>query len=75
MTSSGYGWPRLRQALDERNLAEALSAAAEMEYVGLVEALELVLLLADDDNEPRFERAALRWARTVVRQASRYPPR
>jgi hypothetical protein len=42
-----------------------MSAAAELPHVGLVDALELVLLLARDGNEPRFCRA-------VVRRAGRY---
>jgi hypothetical protein len=51
---------RLRRALDRGNVTEALSAASELEHVGLSEALELCLLLRD--KEPaRFPRAALRW--------------
>ena len=51
---------RLRRALDRGNVTEALSAAAELGFVGLAEALELTLLLADKDPE-RFDRAAVRW--------------
>jgi hypothetical protein len=43
-----------------RERHEALSAAAELDFVALAEALELTLLLADDEPE-RFERAAARW--------------
>ena len=51
---------RFRRALDSGNVTEALSAASELEHVGLAEALELCLLLRD--KEPRrFPRAALRW--------------
>jgi hypothetical protein len=51
---------RFRRALDRRNVTEALSAASELQFVGLAEALELTLLLADGED-PRYERAALRW--------------
>lgn len=47
-------------SLNRGNLTEALSAASEMEHVGLVESLELCLLILD--REPRrYARAALRW--------------
>jgi hypothetical protein len=51
---------RLRRALDCGNVTEALSAASELDFVSLAEALELTLLLADGDLE-RYNRAALRW--------------
>jgi hypothetical protein len=51
---------RFRRALDRRNLKEALSAASELNFVGLAEALELTLLLADKESET-FDRAAVRW--------------
>jgi hypothetical protein len=38
---------RFRRALDRGNVTEALSSAAELEHVGLTEALELCLLLRD----------------------------
>ncbi len=60
MTAQGSAFTRLRRALDRGNLTEALSSASEMEHVGLIEALELCLLIAE--KEPaRYERAALRW--------------
>jgi flavin reductase (DIM6/NTAB) family NADH-FMN oxidoreductase RutF len=45
---------RFRRALDRGNVTEAL------QFVGLAEALELTLLLADHEPE-KFERAAARW--------------
>jgi hypothetical protein len=51
---------RFRRALDRRNVTEALSAAAELQFVGLAEALELTLLLAEADQE-KYDRAAVRW--------------
>ena len=51
---------RFRRALDRENVAEALSAASELQFVGLAEALELTLLLADKEPE-KYDRAAARW--------------
>jgi hypothetical protein len=51
---------RFRRPPDRGNVTEALSAAAELEHVGLAEALELRLLLGDKAPE-RYPRAALRW--------------
>jgi hypothetical protein len=51
---------RFRRALDRGNVTEALSSAAELEHVGLTEALKLCLLLRDKAPE-KFPRAALRW--------------
>jgi hypothetical protein len=51
---------RFRRALDGGNVTEALSAASELQFVGLAEALELTLLLAEEEDA-RYERAALRW--------------
>jgi hypothetical protein len=60
VTTQGSADHRFRRALDRRNVTEALSAATEIQVIGLVEALELTLLLAD--REPaKDERAALRW--------------
>jgi hypothetical protein len=56
----GYDFIRLRDALDSGNAAEALTAASALSHVGLVEALELCLLLCDEEPE-RFGRAAVRW--------------
>jgi hypothetical protein len=60
VTSQGSAYHRFRRALDCRNVTEALSAAAELQFVGLTEALELTLLLADGELA-KYERAALRW--------------
>jgi hypothetical protein len=60
VTSQGSAYMRFRRALDRGNVTEALSAAAELQFVGLAEALELTLLLADGERE-KYERAALRW--------------
>ena len=51
---------RFRRALDRGNVTEALSAASELQFVALAEALELTLLLADKEPE-KYDRAADRW--------------
>jgi hypothetical protein len=51
---------RFRGALARGNVTEALSAASELQFVALAEALELTLLLADKDLE-RYDRAVARW--------------
>jgi hypothetical protein len=51
---------RFRRALDRGNVTESLSAASELQFVSLAEALELTLLLANEQPE-KYERAAQRW--------------
>jgi hypothetical protein len=51
---------RFRRALDRGNVTEALSAASELGFVGLAEAIELTLLLAHKEPE-KYDRAACRW--------------
>jgi hypothetical protein len=60
VTAQGSAYTRFRRALDRGNITEALSAASELDFVSLADALELTLLLADGDHE-RYNRAALRW--------------
>jgi hypothetical protein len=67
VTSQGSAYMRFRRALDRGNLTEALSAGAELEHVGLTEALELCLLLRDKAPE-RYGRAALRWHGRLCRE-------
>jgi hypothetical protein len=59
VTSQGSAYGRFRHALDSGNPTIALSAAGELDFVSLPDALELVLLLVDDSK--KFRRAALRW--------------
>ena len=58
---------RFRRALDRGNVTEALSAASELQFVGLAEALELTLLLVDPEPE-KYERAASRWHTRFVQE-------
>jgi hypothetical protein len=59
VTSQGSPYGRLRRALDIGNPTIALAAAADLDFVSLPDALELVLLLVDEPG--KFRRAALRW--------------
>ena len=59
VTSQGSAYGRLRRALDIGNPTIALAAAADLDFVSLPDALELVLLLVDEPG--KFRRAALRW--------------
>lgn len=68
MTSEGSPYGRLRRALDRGNLLAARSAAAELPSVGLVEALELVLLIAVQEPE-KLGPVAVRWQSRYVREA------
>jgi hypothetical protein len=56
---------RFRRALDRGNVTEALSAASELQFVSLAEALELTLLLADREPEKAAARWHLRFAQEV----------
>lgn len=67
MTAQGSASMRFRRALDRGNVTEALSAASELQFVGLAEALELTLLLADKEPE-KYERAASRWHTRFVQE-------
>lgn len=60
VTSQGSPYGRFRKALDRGNVTEALSAASELRHVGLLEALELCLLLRDKAPD-KYGRAAVRW--------------
>ena len=60
VASQGSAYMRFRRALDRGNVTEAFSAAGELQFVGVAEALELTLLLADGEDA-KYERAALRW--------------
>jgi hypothetical protein len=74
VTSQGSAYGRLRRALDRGNTLAAMSAAAELDHVGLGDALELLLLLADDQDRERFERAVIRWHARYCQQARDVTP-
>lgn len=69
VTSQGSPYARLRRALDTGNANLTLAAAADLEHVGLADALELLLLMLESEPS-RFERAALRWHGRYCREVS-----
>jgi hypothetical protein len=56
----GSPYAHFGRALETRKLSIVLAAAAELQHVQLDDALEIVILLAAE-NDPRFDRAAARW--------------
>jgi hypothetical protein len=50
VTAQGSAYVSFRLALDRGNVIEALSAASELQFVRLAEALELTLLLVDAER-------------------------
>ena len=74
VSSQSHAHGRFRRALDRGNTLQAMCAAAELDHVGLADALELVLLLARDGDEARFRRAAVRWAGRYGRETADVDP-
>ena len=74
VTCQGSAYGRFRHALDRGNTLAALSAATELDHVGLVDALELLLLIARDGDERRFQTGAVRWAARYAREAGNVGP-
>ena len=60
VSSSGSPYARFRRALSIGNLSLVHAAAAELPHVDLQDALQICLLMSDQDDD-RFERAAVRW--------------
>jgi hypothetical protein len=56
----GSPYANFRRSLETRRLSVVLSAAAELQTVQLDDALEILILMAAE-NDPRFDRAAARW--------------
>lgn len=60
MTSQGSAHGRFTRAIKQRNLFQAEIAARELRGLSLLDALELVILIAAVRPD-RLERAAVRW--------------
>ena len=60
VTSQGSPATRFKRAIERRSLINAELAAREMTQVSLEQALQLVILYAEQGEE-RFEKAAVRW--------------
>ena len=61
MTSDGSPYARLRRAIQARNLAIIHATTRELGFVGLRDALGILLVIEAKDDD-RFEAAAVRWA-------------
>jgi hypothetical protein len=61
MTSDGSAYSRFQRAIRARNLPLIHATAAELGWVALQDALA-ILIVIDDRDEERFDRAAVRWA-------------
>lgn len=60
VSSSGSPYARFRRAIATGNLPLVHAAAAELPHVDLEDALRICLMMSDQDDD-RFERAAVRW--------------
>ena len=60
LSIKGSPYSRFRAALRSGNLTSVRLAAAELPQVDLTDALAICLLMGAQDD-PRFERAAVRW--------------
>ena len=56
----GSPYASFSRALETRKLSIVLAAAAELQTVQLDDALEILILFAEE-RDPRFDRAATRW--------------
>jgi hypothetical protein len=66
----GSPYARFKRSLETRRLPIVLIAAAELDHVRLDDALEILVLMAEQ-ADPRFDRAAARW---VGRLLTETPP-
>jgi hypothetical protein len=60
LTSQGHPYARFKRALDTGNPTIALSAASELPFVNLADALALCALMRDGDPG-RYSRACAKW--------------
>ena len=72
MASEDRPYARFRRALDVRSVMQAETAAREMGRLGLLDALDYLVLLAREAPD-RYDRAAWRWLSRLL--ASSRPPR
>jgi hypothetical protein len=65
VTSQGSAYARLRRALLTQNLHLIDAAARDLPQVPLEDALRILVVMASK-RDPRYERAAARWAARVA---------
>jgi hypothetical protein len=70
MTSEGRPYARFRRALEVRSVFQAEIAAREIGRLGLTDALDYLVLLANEAPE-RYERAARKWLARLRGSTSR----
>ncbi len=61
MSVKGSSYANFRRALLGGNMTIITAAAAELDEIGLEDALRILVVMARG-NDPRYERAAARWA-------------
>jgi hypothetical protein len=60
VSTQGSPYERFRRSLESRELSVVLPAAADLPWVNLDDSLEILALMAQEDD-PRFDKAAARW--------------
>ncbi len=65
MTSQGSAYARFRRALLTRNMGMIDPAARELPAIALDDALRILAVMAEQ-SDPRYPRAAARWAARVT---------
>jgi hypothetical protein len=60
---------RFRRSLETGRLPVVLTAAAELRYIDLDDALAILVLMARE-RDPRFDRAASRWVGRLLAERS-----
>jgi hypothetical protein len=58
---------RFRRSLETRRLDDALAAAADVAWLNVDDALEILVLMAQE-ADPRFDKAAARWVGRLLVQ-------
>jgi hypothetical protein len=73
VTSQGHAHARVRRALLTTNMTLIEAAAADLGHVRLADALAVLAVMAER-RDPRFERAATRFAARVTSNAGSASP-
>jgi hypothetical protein len=68
MTARGRPYARFKRALEVRSVFGAETAAREMGRLGLIDALDYLVLLAAEKPE-RFDRAARKWLARLLSES------
>jgi hypothetical protein len=65
----GHPYARFRRAVEMGRLSVVLVEAAELDWIDLDDALEILVLMARE-GDPRFDRAAARWVGRLLAERS-----